>query len=95
MTESFVYGGRETATPIAIVSRSSFTRYKSKLSKPQLKWLEQNDFCAKAGNLCSIPAADGSVEKFICGVGDIADPLPLQICQHVCLRACTRLRAAV
>ncbi len=77
MTESFVYGGRETATPIAIVSRSSFTRYKSKLSKPQLKWLEQNDFCAKAGNLCSIPATDGSVEKFVCGVGDIADPFAI------------------
>lgn len=77
MTESFVYGGRDAATPIAIVTKSSFTRYKSKLSKAQVKWLEQNEFCAKAGNLCSIPATDGTIEKFVCGVSDIADPFAI------------------
>ena len=77
MTESFIYGGREAATPIAIVSKSSFTRYKNKLTKVQVKWLEQNEFSAKAGNLCSIPAMDGSIEKFICGVSNIADPFAI------------------
>lgn len=77
MIESFVYGGREIATPVAIVSKSSFTRYKNKLSKAQVKWLEQNEFCARAGNLCSIPATDGSIEKFICGVSNITDPFAI------------------
>lgn len=77
MTEPFIYGGREAATPIVIVTRSSFSRFKSKLPAAQLTWLEQNEFSPRSGHLCGLPAADGSIEKFVCGVSDLADPFAI------------------
>ncbi len=77
MTEPFVYGGRDAATPIALVNKASYSRYKSKLTDAHIKWLQQNEFSAKAGNLCGLPAADGSIEKFVCGVTDLTDPFAI------------------
>ena len=73
MTDPFVYGGREPATPLVLVTSSSYNRFFNKLSPQQQLWLEQNDFSAKAGKLLSIPATDGSVDKFVCGVCDLAN----------------------
>ena len=70
MTEPFIYGGRDTATPLLLVTTTGYTRFFNKLTSAQQAWLEQNDFSAKAGKLLAIPSADGTVEKFVCGVCD-------------------------
>ncbi len=71
MTEPFIYGGRDSATPLVLVSTSGYNRFFNKLTPEQQLWLEQNDFNAKAGKLLAIPGADGSIEKFVCSVCDI------------------------
>lgn len=77
MTESFVFGGRDAAIPLVLVTASSYTRLRKKLSAIQVQWLDQNDFQAKAGNYCAVPGDDGSVERFVCGVADLADPFAI------------------
>ncbi len=72
MTEPFIYGGREPSTALVLVTSSSYSRFFNKLSAPQKLWLEQNDFSAKAGKLLPIPDANGTIEKFVCGVCDLA-----------------------
>ncbi|OED39470.1 leucyl aminopeptidase [Chromatiales bacterium (ex Bugula neritina AB1)] len=84
MTESFVFGGRQTAISVVIVTAASYPRFLKKLGSAQVAWLEQNQFEARAGKLLAIPDADGNVERFICGVSDLADPfaiadLPMQL----------------
>lgn len=73
MTEAFVFGGRDHATPVSLVTTSGLSRFKGKLSKAQVNWLEQNAFTGKADSLCGVPASDGSIERFVYGVADIAD----------------------
>ena len=74
MTDCFVYGGREAATPIVLVNRSSYKRAAKKLTETQANWLEQNAFSAKPGTLCALPDKKGAVEKYFVGVNNIEDP---------------------
>ncbi len=77
MTESFVFGGRDTAIAILLVTATSYPRMCKKLDATQLSWLEQNQFEPKAGNLLAIPDAGGNIERFICGVSDLTDPFAI------------------
>ncbi len=84
MTESFVFGGRDSAIPLVLVTVSSYARLRKKLTAQQVRWLDQNDFEAKAAQYCAIPGEDGAVDRYVCGVADLADPfaiadLPLQL----------------
>jgi len=84
MTSCFTFGGRDYATPLVLLNGTSYSRFKKKLSAEQLQWLENNDFAARHGQLCGVPAPDGSVERFLIGVGEIEDPfaiadLPLRL----------------
>jgi len=71
MTDCFIYGGRSTATPIVLVTTSSYNRTAKKLSKQHAKWLEQNAFCGKAGTLCALPDKNGVIEKYFVGVASV------------------------
>ena len=74
MTNCFTFGGRDLATPVLLVNSASYTRLKKKLAPEQLQWLEQNDFAARNGQLCGLPAPDGTVARFLVGVADVEDP---------------------
>ena len=74
MTSCFTFGGRDHAKPVVLVSTTNYTRLKKKLTSEQLHWLEQNDFSARSGQLCGIPTADGSVDKFLVGIANVEDP---------------------
>lgn len=84
MTDCFIFGGRESAIPVVLLTTAGYSRLKKKLATEQLRWLEQNDFNARYGQLCGLPAQDGSVERFVIGIADIEDPfavadLPLRL----------------
>jgi len=77
MTDCFIYGGRTAATPIVLVNSSNYARVIKKLTKPQVRWLEQNEFAGKHGSLCPIPDKSGSVEKYIVGADNVQDPFAI------------------
>lgn len=77
MTDCFVYGGRSPATPIVLVNSSNYSRAVKKLTKPQIRWLEENEFSGKQGSLCAIPDKSGGVEKYIAGADNIQDPFAI------------------
>jgi len=70
MTDCFVYGGRSPATPIVLVNSSNYSRAVKKLTKPQIRWLEENEFSGKQGSFCAIPDKSGGVEKYIAGASE-------------------------
>ena len=74
MTDCFVYGGRDAAIPLVLVNTSNYSRVLKKYSKSQIRWLEQNGFDGRSGSLCGLPGKDGSIERFLIGVGQIEDP---------------------
>ena len=84
MTDCFTFGGRDSATPVVLLTSAGYTRLKKKLATEHLNWLEQNDFTARHGQLCGVPAQDGRVDRYLVGIADITDPfavadLPLRL----------------
>jgi leucyl aminopeptidase len=84
MIEPFVYGGRDPATPVTLITSGAYSRFFNKLTQTQKHWVEQNGFSGKSGQLLALPSTDGSIERLVFGVCNldnyfaIAD-LPLKL----------------
>ncbi len=77
MTDCFLYGGRNTAVPIVLVTSSNYNRAIKKFTPPQVRWLEQNAFSGRPGALCGLPDKDGNIEKYVVGVETLEDPFAI------------------
>ncbi|MEM7259880.1 MAG: leucyl aminopeptidase family protein, partial [Pseudomonadota bacterium] len=68
MIDPFIYGGKETAIPLTLVSTGNYTRFFNKLSEAQQQWVERNGFTGKSGQLLAVPAGNGDIERVCVGV---------------------------
>lgn len=55
------------STTLEVVTTKNFDK---DLSETEAKWVEANGFSGKAGSVCPLMAADGTIDRILLGVGD-------------------------
>ena len=77
MVDCFVKDDDSEAVPVTAVAPDDLERLRSELPEPAAAWMATTRFAAKAGDICLLPAADGSLARVLFGLG--ADPGDLDL----------------